>query len=179
MRAAAKNLVLFVGAAGIHAGLRFVFRQALPLIETRFSCGCHDYPAWTYWLIKANDLFTYTLSFGNLIVGDLLWGVVALTLYLLVKKWRVLSYRIGPRRNGLVAAWIFGDALFYVGLIIGPVALIAVPGRWLYDWVHDVSLLWPIYVGGLCVIAAVSKALFSGGSLIRARMRLQAAVLKG
>jgi len=112
-------------------------------------------------------------------VGDLLWGVVALTLYLLVKKWRVLSHRIGHRRNGLVAAWIFGDAVFYIGLILGPAALIAVPGRWLYDWVHDVSLIWPIYVGGLCVIVAVSKALFSGGSRIRTHTRLQAAVLKG
>ena len=178
MRTAAKNLVIFVGVAGLHAGLRHTFGWAILLYEAQHPCGCGRTPAWVIWLVRIGDFFTYPLSFGNLIVGDLLWGVIALTLYLLVKKWRVLSHKVGRKRNGLVAAWIIGDLFFYMGLILGPVALVTIPGRWLYDWVYDALLIWPVYVGGLCVTVAVSKVLVSGGGLLRAHTRLQVAERK-
>ena len=178
MKAIAKNLVLFAGGAGLHAGLRHLFYWELGRYAAQHPCGCGRTPAGEISLIKITDFFIYTFSFGNLIIGDLLSGVVVLSMCLLIKKWRMLSDNIGRKRNGLVAAWIIGDLFFYLGLILGPVALVTIPGRWLYDWVYDALLIWPVYVGGLCVTVAVSKALFSGGGLLRSYTRHRVAVLK-
>ena len=178
MRTAAKNLVIFVGGAGLHAGLRHTFGWAILLYAAQHPCGCGRTPAGEISLIKITDFFIYTFSFGNLIIGDLLSGVVVLSIWLLFRKWRVLSDNIGRKRNGLVTAWIIGDLFFYMGLILGPVALVTIPGRWLYDWVYDALLIWPVYVGGLCVTVAVSKVLVSGEGLLRTHTRLQVAERK-
>ncbi len=166
MKTMAKNLLLTAFVCS-HAILRILVVKAFGYYEMRFPCGCGRPPFWIISLVKVSDFFSYSFSFGNLIVGDLIWGSIALTAYLLFKKWRALYLRMEPKSQWLTTSWVMGDVCFYLGLVIGPIALAYFPGRWLYNWVEDTLLPWWFYVFGLSFMIALAALLCSWGKRIR------------
>ena len=88
MKASAKNLLLLAGFMGTHAVLRILFVTVLSRYEMSLPHCCGASPSWLLWLIKGSDLFFYWPGLGSPLLSDLMWGCVALAIYLWAEKRR-------------------------------------------------------------------------------------------
>ena len=83
MKRIAKLLLLLTAFSGFHAILRIVFEKALNrYVMSLPHCKCGDDPIWLIWLSKASDFFFF---WPYPILSDIMWGCVALAIYLWVE----------------------------------------------------------------------------------------------